>query len=361
LKIKNKVIIIGSQGYLGSRLSDYLKQNGYHCRLIDTSFFKKGIILPIDSDSTICKDARLIVEDDIDGFDSLILLAGISNDPFGNLSSEKIYNPTRDYALKIASMCKNLGVKFIYPSSCSVYGNINDDFLNEESQTNPLTAYSINKLQVEKGLKKMAGESFSPIALRLGTVFGLSPRIRFDVVINMMCGMAITENRIVLNSDGMAWRPHVHIDDVCESFRCCIDWQYNQGKLIVLNVGRNDANIRIKDIAKIIQSKVDDCELQLLSQSSSDEIDELVKDRKVQDGVDKRTYKVSFDKIYQILDGFESRWSVEEGIEKLILDLQRLGLTKDKFKQRDFYRLQQLEYLYKTNKIDENLNWKKLP
>ena len=148
--MKKKILIIGSQGYIGSRLTEYLKSHGYNCAAIDTGFFKEGILTTPDFVNTVSKDARLIDEDDLEGFDSLILLAGISNDPFGNMSSEQIYDPTRDYALRIASMCKKLRVQFIYPSSCSVYGAANDGFLTEESQTNPQTPYSINKLQVEE-------------------------------------------------------------------------------------------------------------------------------------------------------------------------------------------------------------------
>ena len=134
--MKKNVLIIGSQGYLGSRLGIYLKQHGYNCSSIDTGFFKEGLLTSIDDTTTISKDARLIVEDDLTNFDSVILLAGISNDPFGHMTSEQIYDSTRDYALKIASMCKKLSIQFLYPSSCSVYGAASDEFLNEESQTN---------------------------------------------------------------------------------------------------------------------------------------------------------------------------------------------------------------------------------
>ena len=163
------------------------------------------------------------MEEDFKGFSTVILLAGISNDPFGKLSTEQIYDPTLKYALDIARLCKKLGKKFIFPSSCSVYGASETGcLLSEVSSTNPQTPYSINKIQVENGLKKLADKSFSPIALRLGTVYGMSPRIRFDVVINMFCGLALTSKKIILNSDGQAWRPHLHIDDACEAFACCL-------------------------------------------------------------------------------------------------------------------------------------------
>jgi nucleoside-diphosphate-sugar epimerase len=155
-------------------------------------------------------------------------------------------------------MCKKLGIRYIFPSSCSLYG-IGEVALDEESPTNPQTPYSLNKLQIEQDLAALADKTFSPIALRLATVFGISPRIRFDVVINMLCGMAVAQKQVVLNSDGQAWRPHLEIQDACEAFRCCIEWNYQDGKLMVLNVGRNDNNWKILDVARLIKSKVNGC------------------------------------------------------------------------------------------------------
>tara|TARA_B110000008_G_scaffold273726_1_gene308442 strand:- start:1323 stop:2396 length:1074 start_codon:yes stop_codon:yes gene_type:complete len=357
--MKKNVLIIGSQGYLGSRLGVYLKQHGYNCSTIDTGFFKNGLLTPIDDVDTIFKDARLIDEADLKNFDSVILLAGISNDPFGHMSSEQIYDPTRDYALKIAAMCKNLRIQFLYPSSCSVYGAAKDEFLSEESETNPQTPYSINKLQVEEGLSHMADSNFSPIALRFGTVYGMSPRIRFDVVINMLCGLSLTTNKVTLNSNGQAWRPHLHIDDACQSFQRCLDWNPNIGELIILNVGQNEDNYKVLDIANIIHSNVKGSELNSLVMSEAGNESELVKDRKIQDGVDTRSYKVLFDKIEKTLPGFECNWTVEKGILNLLKELKKINLTKEVFSTREFYRLQQIEFLHNQNMIDDDLFWVK--
>jgi nucleoside-diphosphate-sugar epimerase len=355
--MNKKILIVGSQGYLGSRLTQYLKEFHYQCSAIDTGFFKEGVIISTDPIPTIAKDARLIVESDLHDIDTLILLAGISNDPFGHMSSEQIYDPTRDYALKIATMCKKIGVQFIYPSSCSVYGAADDNFLSEESKTNPQTPYSRNKLEVEYGLSSLADVSFSPIVLRFGTVYGLSPRIRFDVVINMLCGLALTTNKVTLNSNGMAWRPHLHIDDVCESFRCCIDWNPKVGKLTVLNVGQNEDNFRVIDIAKIIHSNVIGSELNYLDGSIDNNGNDLVKDRKIQDGVDTRSYKVSFDRIHKVLPNFKCKWTVEKGIKDLLNKLNNIELSNETFNRREFYRLQQIEFLHKENQINDDLFW----
>jgi nucleoside-diphosphate-sugar epimerase len=350
-----KILIIGNQGYLGSRLSDYLSREGYEVSGSDVGFFKDGIIYEPQNIRMLKCEARNIEESDIIGYDVIILLAGISNDPFGNLTTELIYDPTRQYAKKIALLCKKNKIKFIFPSSCSVYGLGADYALDETGPTTPQTPYSLNKLQIEDDLKSISDKSFSPIALRLATVYGISPRIRFDLVINMLCGMAITEKQIKLNSNGLAWRPHLYIDDVCEAFRCCIEWNYDGGELMILNVGHEMNNKRIIDVAEII-SKLTNLEVEFLhsNQAGSD----LFKDNKINNGVDNRNYQVNFDKITKILPGFKIKWSVEDGITQLIRDLNLNTLTSKQFKTRNFYRLQQLAYLFENDKIDSNLIWK---
>jgi len=353
-----KVLIIGSQGYLGSLLTGYLNEHGYDCTGIDTGFFKNGILYDPAPIVTTKKDAREVGPMDIEGFNAVILLAGISNDPFGHMTSEQIYDPTRDYAIAIAGICKEMGVQFIYPSSCSVYGAaLSDDFLTESSKVNPQTPYSLNKVQVEEELTKLVDENFSPIALRFGTVYGLSPRIRFDVVINMLCGLSLTTGKVTLNSNGKAWRPHLHIEDACESFKCCLDWNPSNGKLNIFNVGNHGDNYQIIDIAKLIHAEVEGSQLTYLGQGDDDGGSELIKDRKIQDGVDTRTYKVSFDKIHDELPGFKCKWTVETGIKHLLQELKRIGLDKDSFNRREFYRLQQIEHLHASKQIDDDLNW----
>ena len=355
--MKNKkIFIIGSHGYLGSRVIDFLLENGYECTGADIGFFRNGVIYEPIYYPVINKEARTIDEYDLEGFDVVIMLAGISNDPFGNLSTEVIYDPTRLYALRIAKLCKKLKIRFIFPSSCSVYG-IGDGMLDENGPTNPQTPYSLNKLQIEQDLIEISDNGFSPIALRLATVFGLSPRVRFDVVINMLCGMAVSQNKVVLNSNGEAWRPHVYIEDVCEAFKCCIEWDNLNSGLKVLNVGRNENNVRIIDIANKIIECIPSCELQFLTNSKNTPGDELILDKKINDGVDIRTYQVNFNKIHEELPNFQAKWNIHNGISRLLEDLRLYHLDENKFKQRDFYRLQQISHLYLTNQLNKNLFW----
>lgn len=358
-----RILITGALGYIGSVLSNYLTENDYNCTCYDTGFFKDCLLYgndSIDSIDSIIRDARAFREDDLDGTDVVIHLAGISNDPFGNLTHEKIYDPTLDYTVKLASMCKKRGVKFIFPSSCSVYGkgkgNGKDKLLNEDSITDPLTPYSLNKLQIEEELRKLSDSTFSPIVLRLATVFGLSPRMRFDIVINMLVGMALTTNEIILNSNGKAWRPHVHILDVCKALKMCVEMDWSTGEPLVLNVGDVDNNFQIIEIARIIQKHCTACEIKFLRTSSTADY-ELINDRKIQDGVDTRTYKVSFDRIKKYLPDFQCDWHVQRGIENLIEKLKNIQLTASQFKNFNYYRLQKIEFLHSNQYISDDLYW----
>ena len=337
-----KVLIVGHTGYLGSRLVPYLAAVGYEVGGIDLGYFQSGQIHPCDDHTISKKSAADITTEDIRGFDVVIQLAGLSNDPIGTFDPEKFYQPTVEYTLKIAAICRDLGARFIFPSSCSVYG-FSEKLLNEQSQVNPKTFYSQNKIDIENGLQELSSSQFSPIALRFATIFGPSPRIRFDVVINMLVGMATSKNEIVLNSNGLAWRPHLYIDDACSAIRSCIDWDYNGPDLMTLNVGRDDNNWQILAVAKYISERFGHIPIRFLSPDTKK--DDLVVDRKITDGVDKRNYQVSFAKIESTLPSFRCQTSVKEGINELILWFEKYEIDLTKFSQREFYRLQQMEFL----------------
>ncbi len=354
------VLVTGSLGYLGSVLTQNLVEHGYSCIGYDTGFFKNSILYTPSIAETIFCDAREITEDNLKNVDAVVHLAGISNDPMGKLSPDLIYDPTREYALKIAKMCKSNGVKFIFASSCSIYGVGKDEFLTEESEVSPQTHYSKNKLQVEEDLISISDENFSPIALRFATVFGSSPRIRFDVVVNMLTGMAFTDRKIVLNSDGKSWRPNLHILDVCQAIRCAIDHEYNAGKLLILNVGSDVNNLQVIDIARIIQKNIEGCEIKFLSENPEMDKEGLIQDRKVKGGgKDTRTYKVSFEKIHKVFPSFKCQWTVEQGVQEMIQTFKKIKFNEDLFKKRGFYRLQELEYLHTNGYLNDSLKWLK--
>lgn len=350
-----RVLVTGSLGYLGSALSGHLEKYGYEVVGLDIGFFKDALLYPHQSTHTVFRDAREITAKDLVNIDAVVHLAGISNDPVGKLEASLVYDPTRSYSLSIAKLCKSKGIKFIFASSCSVYGLGSEELLTEDSDVNPQTFYSKNKIQIEEDLKTISDKSFSPIALRFATVFGLSPRIRFDVVINMFVGMAVTSRSIVLNSNGLSWRPNLHIQDACQAIRCAIELDHDSGELLVMNVGADENNQQIIGIAKIIQNLIPSCEINFLSEKPELDKGGLIRDRKVNNGQDTRTYRVSFGKIKKYMPDFKCEWDIEKGAGEMLSFFERLPLTSDRFRSRCFYRLQHLEDLHATGLISDEL------
>jgi len=353
------ILVTGSLSYIGSVLTSYLEERGFGCVGYDAGFFKDCSLCDPPATKTVFQDARDFDDKDLDGVDVLVHLAGLSNDPFGNLDAARMYEPTRIYALKIAKLCKNRGVKFIFASSCSIYGKGQAKPFTEDSATCPQTAYSLNKLQIEQDLQSISDKAFSPIALRFATVFGLSPRMRFDLAVNGFVGMAVATRQIILNSDGSAWRPHVHVLDICQAVRCAIDIDWHGGGLLTLNVGDERNNLRIVDIAKTAQALVPGCELKSLQNNPELDSANLIKAR-VHSGIDTRTYKVSFATIRETLKDFKAAWTVERGIKDLYEKLKALNLNEATFKDRKFYRVPMIEYLYQKGYLSADLRWLKL-
>lgn len=354
-----KVLVTGSLGYLGSVLTRYLEGESFKCIGYDTGFFKDSLLYNQSKTETVLKDVRDMTEKDFEGIDVVVHLAGISNDPLKKLNASIVYDPTREYSFNLAKICKRKGIKFIFASSCSVYGIGQEELLTESSPVYPQTPYSVNKFQIEEDLNSISDKDFSPIALRFATAFGLSPRIRFDVVVNMFAGMAFTTRAIILNSDGTPWRPNIHVLDICEAIKRCIELDYRGGELLIMNVGDESNNLQVIDIAKIASRAVSGSEVKFLNQNPELDKEGLIGDRKIKSGVDTRTYKVSFVKIKNILPGFKCKWSVEEGVKDMINFFQELPLTPEIFKNKGFYRLQQLEYLHENNYISDDLKWRK--
>ena len=352
-----RVLVTGSLGYIGSVLTRYLDEHGFDCVGYDTGFFKDCLLYPPSPTTTLPRDARDITEADLNDVDAVVHLAGLSNDPMGKLDVSRIYDPTRVYSLEIAKLCKKRGVKFIFASSCSVYGLGAEDLLAESSPTHPQTPYSLNKLQIEEDLRSISGRQFSPIALRFATVFGSSPRIRFDVVVNMLTGMAVANGMVVLNSDGTSWRPNVHVLDACQAIRRAIELDYRGEELLVLNVGDDADNFQVIQIAEIIQRAIPGCELRFLADHPELDKEELIRDRKVKGGVDTRTYRVSFEKIGKTLPGFKCDWTVASGVKDMAALFQEVSLNAATFKRKGFYRLQELEYLYERGYLSDDLRW----
>ena len=355
------VLITGSQGYLGSVLSGMLVDHGYRVTGFDTGFFRESKLGPIrDAGELIDKDVRNLTDSDLDSIDAVIHLASISNDPLLMFDEEQVYGPSRVYTKRLASMCKQRGIKFVFASSCSVYGVGGNMNLNEKSMTNPQTGYSKNKIEIEADLAELADESFSPIALRFATIFGFSPRIRFDVVVNMFVGMALTTKQIILNSDGQAWRPNLHILDACAALIGAVKLQPEKPGLVVLNIGSEKNNLKIIDMANAVASIVPGCSVQFLAGKPDSDPEGLIKDRKVDPGAgDVRTYSVSFEAVERVMPDFKCSWDFHDGVEVLITDLEHARLTREVFKSPDFYRLQKLEQLLREEYLSTDLFWRR--
>jgi nucleoside-diphosphate-sugar epimerase len=353
-----KILITGSNGYIGSLLVPYLRSKKYDVLGIDIGFFRNCFLYKgKKKEKTIYKDVRMITELDLNNVDAIVHLAGISNDPLNAISSKKVYDINRKYTFELAQKAKKLGIKFIFASSCSVYGAASNKlFLNEDSPTNPQTPYSLNKLQIEKDLEKIADKKFFPICLRFGTIFGISKHMRFDIIINMLVGMAITTKKIILNSNGRAWRPNLYIEDACSAIEQAIEYKKkkNDNKILILNIGMNKNNLTVIGIAKIIKDLVKGTEIFFLKKNK-DLNNNLITDRKIKNGIDTRTYKVSFKKLKSFFVNYRCKTTVRSGVKKMIKELTNLKLSKKKFYNKKFYRLQYFEYLYERKVVDQFL------
>lgn len=340
-----KVLITGIDGYIGTRMAPILLERGHKVIGLDTGFYREGWLYNGVSEfpKIITKDTRNVTVKDLRDFDAIIHLADLSNDPLGQHDPKVTYEINHKATANLAKIAKRAGVKrFIYSSSCSAYGIATDDMVTEESKLNPQTAYAKCKVLVENDLRKLADKNFSPVILRNATVFGPSPRMRFDLVVNNLVGVAWVNKEINMTSDGTPWRPLVHIEDVCLAFACALEAPKKAIHNQTFNVGKNDGNYRIKDVAEIVKKAFPQCKIAFGKL----------------DG-DTRSYKVSFEKINSKLPGFKATKTVKDGVNELKKIFEKIKLTKDQFEGRAFTRLKELEYLRKTNQVDKNFHWGK--
>jgi nucleoside-diphosphate-sugar epimerase len=339
------VLVTGTDGYIGALLAPLLLERGHDVVGLDTGLYRDGWLYdPGVGRFPLClnKDIRHITEQDLKGFEAVVHLAELSNDPLGQHNPRVTYDINHLGTVALARICKRVGItRFVYTSSCSVYGAGSDDHRTEESETNPQTAYAHCKVLVERDLGPMADDTFSPTFLRNATAFGPSPRMRFDLVLNNLAGLAWTTREIRMTSDGTPWRPLVHVLDICEAIACCLkaprDVVHNQ----IFNVGDNNENYQVKEIAEIVARTFPGCTLTFGAKNG-----------------DNRSYRVSFDKIHAKLPGFRCGNNVLSGATQLHEIFERIGMTRETFKFRAFTRLRQLEYLIQTGQIDEQFFWR---
>jgi len=343
-----KLFVTGVEGYLGCLLAPVLMARGHEVTGFDTGYYRDGWLF---SNRTLVPrfprfingDIREIQPEHLHGIDAVVHLAELSNDPLGENDPELTFQINHQASVRLAAMAKAAGVKrFVYTSSCSVYGVADGaEPMTELSPVNPLTAYAKCKTLVERDVAAMASPDFAPTFLRNATAYGASPRMRFDIVLNNLCGVAATAGRIAMTSDGTPWRPLVHALDICEAIACVLDASQDRIHAEVFNVGHDADNYQVREIAQIVANVYPGCELSFGPS-----------------GGDNRSYRVSFAKIHERLPDFHCAWDARKGARQLHDVFERIGMDRATFEGRAFTRLKQLKYLSATGQVDERLFWR---
>lgn len=340
-----KILVTGTDGYIGAVLGPFLLERGFDVMGIDCGFYRDGWLYNdlATRPMTRTLDIRRLQPGDLEGFDAVVHLAELSNDPLGEHDQRLTYDINHTGSVRLAQMCKNAGVgRFIYTSSCSVYGAAVDGSERDESSApNPLTAYARCKVLVERDVGALADRNFSPVFLRNATAFGASPRMRFDIVLNNLAGFAWTTREIKMTSDGTPWRPLVHVNDICEAVALTLTAPRDRVHNQIFNVGDDQQNYRIREVAEIVGRVFQGCTVSFGPPSG-----------------DNRSYRTSFAKIRRHLPEFRCRWSAERGAAQLREIFERTGMTPEMFRFRAFTRLEQLKHLIATGQIDSDFFWR---
>ena len=339
-----RVLVTGHRGYIGSVLVDQLKASEHEVVGVDTELYEDCTFGGRDERgiATINRDIRELAPADLDGIDAIAHLAGICNDPLGDLLPETTYDINHAATVRLAEIAKTSGVgRFVFSSSCSVYGAAGQDWIDEHSRPNPITPYGLSKWRAELDLQKLADSRFSPVFLRSATAYGFSPRIRFDLVLNNLTAHAFTSGKVLLKSDGMSWRPIVHIKDIARAFVAALEAPGDAVSNEVFNVGITTENYRIREIAEIVAATVPDSRIEFAAGA----------------GPDKRTYRVDCSKISRRLPQFRPQWTAPRGTQELHDKYREYGLLLEDFEGIRYQRLAYLQMLMARGAIDASLRW----
>ena len=340
-----KVLVTGIDGYIGAQLSALLLERGHDVTGLDAGYYRDGWLYGDENRRVpfcINRDIRHITEDDLRGFDAIVHLAELSNDPLGQHNPELTYQINHRGTVELAKRAIRAAVpRFVYTSSCSIYGVADGgDYKTEASEPHPQTAYAKCKVLVERDLSGLASDDFSPTFLRNATAYGPSPRMRFDLVLNNLAGFAWTTKEIKMTSDGSPWRPLVHVLDIAHAIACALEAPRQMVHNQVFNVGATSENYQVREIAQAVADVFPGCKL---SFGKSDG--------------DNRSYRVRFDKIHDLLPGFRCQRDVRTGASELLALFQRIGMSVETFEFRAYTRLKQLQHLLQTGQIDKDFYW----
>jgi nucleoside-diphosphate-sugar epimerase len=345
LIVNKKVLITGHDGYIGSVMTPHLLDAGYEITGLDTGYFSECTLVPDRGQIPVLrKDIRDLTAKDLEGFDAVVHLAALSNDPIGNLNDSWTEEINFRASVKLAELAKAAGVKkYLFSSSCIMYGASNTEVVTEESPLDPKTEYARSKVKAEEAIRKLAAPGFSPIFLRNGTIYGVSPRMRFDTVFNDLIGSAATTGKVIVYSDGTPWRPVIHVQDVARIFENALAAPVEKVHNQAFNAGANSLNHQIIELAQIAAKSVPGCKLEVVAKS----------------GADQRTYKADFGKFAHTFPEFQFKWNVVTGAAELYEAFKRVGLKHSDFVDKKFTRLKWLRYLLDSKRLDASLRWAK--
>lgn len=339
------ILVTGDKGYIGAVMVPILLQEGHTVVGLDCDWFEQSAFgEPLPVAPSMKKDLRDVQPSDLVGFDAVIHLAALSNDPLGDLNPELTFQINYTASVRLAKLAKENGVKrFLFSSSCSTYGAAGGDaLLNESAELRPVTPYGRSKVLVEQDLVKLADSGFSPTFLRNATAYGVSPRLRFDIVLNNLVAWAVTTGRIHIKSDGTPWRPIVHVEDICHAFVAALNGPRELIHCEAFNVGATQENYQIRDLAQLVNEIVPGCRV------------EYAKDG----GPDTRCYRVDFSKFANAFPSFKPQWNARRGAIQLYEAIQQVGLRLEEFEGPRYKRISHLQQLISTGCLDTTLRWR---
>jgi nucleoside-diphosphate-sugar epimerase len=339
-----KVLLTGDRGYIGRVMTKYLLARGHQVTGLDTDYYydcdfgQAPAAYPI-----IDRDIRNVDPDDLQGFDAIVHLAGLSNDPLGSLQSDLTYDINYHASIRLAKLAKQVGIRrFLFASSCSMYGAAGDKVLDEEATLSPLTPYAESKVRTEEGLSALADEHFSPTHLRNATAYGVSSRLRIDIVLNNLVGWSVTTGKIQIMSDGTPWRPIVHIEDISQAFALALEAPLELVHNQAFNIGADSENYQVRDLAAIVQKVVPNSEVEYAGQA----------------GPDPRNYRVDFGKFKKAFPAYQPRWSALKGAQELYEAYRTESLAVEGMTGKKYVRLKQIETLLSSGELDTALRWR---